>query len=258
MQKIKVSVVSYSNSVPFVYGLLNSDIIGDINLSLDIPSVCADKILNGQVDIGLIPTVELLRLSSYEILSNFCIGSNDYVKTLVLASDVPLNEISKIHLDYQSRTAIVLAKVLANHFWKICPEWINAKPGFEDSAIKDKTGAVIIGDRTFSINAAYKYDLCHEWRTFTSLPFVIANWVTTKKLDDKFKQRFNVALHFGMKNLIASAHFYKNSLTRNVDLLDYLKNNMSYDYDEPKQQAKELFLTYAREIVDYNKRTSIP
>jgi chorismate dehydratase len=258
MQKIKVSVVSYSNSAPFVYGLLNSDIIGDINLSLDIPSVCADKVINGLADIGLIPTVEILRLKSYEILTNLCIGSNDYVKTVVLASEVPLNEITHIHLDYQSRTSVVLAKVLAKHFWKICPEWINAKPGFEETSIKGRTGAVIIGDRTFSINAAYRYDLIHEWKTFTNLPFVTANWVTTKQLDENFKCRFSQALNFGVQNLIASSQFYKNSLTKNVDLLDYLKNYISYDFDEPKRKAKDLFLTYAREIVDINKQTSIP
>ena len=255
MQKIKVSVVSYSNSVPFVYGLLNSDIIADINLSLDIPSVCADKVINGMADIGLIPTVEILRLKSYEILTNLCIGSNDYVKTVVLASDVPLKEITQVHLDYQSRTSVVLAKILATHFWQICPEWINAKPGFEETSIRDRTGAVIIGDRTFSIKAAYRYDLIHEWKTFTNLPFVTDNWVTTKKLDENFKQRFSQALNFGVQNLIASSQFYKNSLTKNVDLLDYLKNHISYDFDEPKQKAKELFLNYAKEIVDINSLT---
>jgi len=258
MQKIKVSVVSYSNSVPFVYGLLNSDIIGDIDLSLDIPSVCADKLINGSVDIGLIPTVEILRLKNFEIISDFCIGSDNYVKTVILASNVPLNELTGVYLDYQSRTSVTLVKVLAKHFWKVNPEWIPAQAGFEDKAIEGRTGAVIIGDRTFSVRSAYRYDLTHEWKKFTNLPFVTANWVSNKQLLLQFKQQFNQALQFGVQNLIASAQFYKSSLTENVDLLDYLRNNISYHFDEPKQKAKELFLNYAKEFVDCNKLSSLP
>jgi len=257
MQKIKVSVVSYSNSVPFVYGLLNSDIIEQIDLSLDIPSVCADKMISGSVDIGLIPTVEILRLPHCEIISDFCIGSNDCVKTVILASDVPLNALTGVCLDYQSRTSVTLVKVLAKHFWKINPEWIPTQPGFEEKAISGNTGVVIIGDRTFSVRSAYRYDLTHEWRKFTNLPFVTANWVSNKKPDAQFIQQFNQALQFGVQNLIASAQFYKSSLTANIDLLDYLKNNISYHFDEPKKKAKDLFLTYAKEFVD-NKITFIP
>jgi chorismate dehydratase len=257
MQKINVSVVSYANSVPFVYGLLNSDIIEEINLSLDIPSVCADKLISGTVDIGLIPVVEILRLNTFEIISDLCIGSNDYVKTVILAADVPVNKITGIYLDYQSRTSVVLVKVLAKYFWKINPEWISTQKGFEEKAISGSIGAVIIGDRTFSVRSNYRYDLAHEWKEFTNLPFVFATWVANKKLDKSFIQRFNQALNLGIQNLDASAKFHQSRLTANVDLLDYLKNNVNYQLDEPKQRARELFLSYAKEFVDYCKITSL-
>ena len=51
---IKVSAVSYLNTMPFIYGLKNSTIFNQIELSLDYPSLCADKLLKGQVDIGSI------------------------------------------------------------------------------------------------------------------------------------------------------------------------------------------------------------
>ncbi len=257
MRKINVSVVSYTNSVPFAYGLMNSEVIDDINLSLDIPAVCADKLMNGTVDIGLIPIVETLRLNHSEIVSDLCIGADDYVKTVVLAADSPIDELSEIYLDYQSRTSVVLVRVLSKLHWKIAPKWVAAGKGFESNTIAGKTGAVIIGDRAFVVQSKYKYDLAHEWKTLTGLPFVFAAWVANKKLDEGFKLRFNEALHFGIQNIEASSLEFKNPLTKHVDVVDYLKNNINYNLDASKHQAMELFLKYAKEFINIPKKTPI-
>ncbi len=249
MQKINVSVVSYSNSLPFVYGLRNSEIISDINLSLDIPSVCADKLLSGQADIGLIPIVELLRMKNFEIISDLCIGANDNVKTVILAANQPVEKLSVIHLDYQSRTSVMLIKVLAKHLWNIAPTWVSTKNGFENETINNTSGAVIIGDRTFSVDSKYRYDLAHEWKTLTNLPFVFAAWVTNKKLSNSFKERFNSALNHGINNLGASVTLNNHALTNEVDILSYLTNNISYQLDTPKKEAMNLFLDYAKKII---------
>jgi chorismate dehydratase len=257
MQKINVSVVSYANSVPFVYGLLNSDVIAEINMSLDYPSLCADKLVSGTADVGLIPVVEILRLKTYEIVSDLCIGANDYVKSVILASDVPLHKLRRIYLDYHSRTSVVLVKILAKYFWKINPEWIVAEKGFEEKAVSGNTGAVIIGDNTFSVHSEYKYDLAHEWKQFTGLPFVFAAWVANKAMENNFKMRFNKALNFGVQNLEASAKLHQVKIpVSDKEILDYLKNNVSYYFDQPKQKAKEIFLNYAQEFVEHHIQTS--
>lgn len=258
MSKINVSVVSYANSVPFAYGLINSKIKDEINLSLDNPAVCADKVINGTADIGLIPVVEILRLKNYEIISNLCIGANDYVKTVILASETEVQELSDIYLDYQSRTSVVLIKVLSQRHWKICPNWIPASKGFESNTIFGKKGAVIIGDRTFSIQTKNKYDLAHEWKILTGLPFVFATWVSNKKLDKGFKERFNQALYFGVENIEASAQLFKNSALGKVDIVAYLKNNIDYHLDHQKNKAMQLFLNYSKEFTSLHLKTIIP
>lgn len=249
MAKMNVSVVSYGNSIPFAYGLMHSEIWKDINLSLDIPATCADKVLSGIADIGLIPVAETLRLKEYEIVSDLCIGASDFVKTVILASNCPVNEIKEVYLDYQSRTSVVLVKVLAKMLWKIQPTWIPASVGFESTSIKGNTAAVIIGDRTFTVKSNYRYDLAHEWKTLTGLPFVFAAWIANKKVDDIFKTRFNKALEFGIQNIEASVDYFKDNLTPNVDFVDYLRNNIDYQLNEPKRKAMNLFLDYAREFI---------
>jgi chorismate dehydratase len=251
MVKIKVSSVSYANSIPFVYGLMNSKIKERIDLSLDIPSECADKLLQGSVDIGLVPIAETLKMKDPYIISDFCIGAVSPVKTVLLLSNSPVDQIKTIYLDYQSRTSIVLIKVLASKFWKINPEWKSTNIGFENEEMDHSSATVLIGDRTFRKRGDYPYvfDLAEEWIKFTSLPFVFAAWVSNKKLDASFITDFNKALSFGIENIEKSIVLCNGNVPKEVDLLDYWKNNISFPLDERKKQGMQLFLEYCREII---------
>lgn len=245
MQKIKISVVSYLNSKPFIAGLTHSDLINKIDLQLDIPSVCAQKLIDGKVDLGLIPVAILPQLKEKHIISDYCIGAVGKVASVMLYSEVPLEKITQVLLDYQSRTSVSLVKVLAKNFWKINPQWISAKENFE-SEIKETTAAVIIGDRTFGLENKYKfsYDLAEEWQKFTSLPFVFACWVANRQLSDDFLTEFNKALKTGLNNRSELIMELQKSNKYPTNIETYLNQNIDYDYDSAKKQGLELFLSY--------------
>jgi chorismate dehydratase len=237
--KIKVSVVSYLNSKPFVYGIERASVADDIVLSLDIPSVCAEKLASGEVDMGLVPVAAIPDLKHAFIVSDFCIGAVGPVKTVMLYSMVPLDRVKKVLLDYQSRTSVMLARILAKELWGISPVWEKAEKGFEDSVNGD-TAAVVIGDRTFAMNGSFpfEYDLSEEWHKLTGLPFVFACWVANKKLPDDFLNRFNSALGHGLENIPSVLAGSDSSF----DLEGYLTRDISYNLDERKRQALDLFL----------------
>jgi chorismate dehydratase len=245
MQKINISVVSYLNSKPFIYGLQHSDIIKEIDLQLDIPSVCAQKLIEGKVDIGLIPVAVIPTLPEHYIISDYCIGATGKVSSVMLYSNVPLHQIEQILLDYQSRTSVTLVKVLARNFWKIEPKWIQAETDYEKN-ISGNTAAVIIGDRTFGLEGKYKYayDLAEEWQKLTGLPFVFACWVANKKLPGSFVTSFNNALRSGLENRPLLIKQIEAEKTYQTDVSEYLNKSISYDLDEQKKQALELFLSY--------------
>ncbi|MFA4852768.1 MAG: MqnA/MqnD/SBP family protein, partial [Bacteroidales bacterium] len=121
MGKTRISAVSFLNTLPFVYGINNSGMLSDFELILDVPSECARKFNNKEVDIALVPVAAIKNLSSYKLLNDFCIGSIGNVRTVLLLSQVPLKQISKIHLDYHSLTSINLVKILSQHYWHIEP-----------------------------------------------------------------------------------------------------------------------------------------
>lgn len=248
---IKISCVSYLNSKPFIFGLQHSEIKNEIDLQLDIPSECARKLEENEADIGLVPVAALQEMDEYHFISDYCIGADGEVGSVLLASDVPLQQIQNILLDYQSRTSVVLAQVLAEKFWKINPQFHDTKANYEN-IIGGTTAGIIIGDRTFSMKSKFKYiyDLAHEWKLFTNLPFVFACWVANKDIDRGFVKRLNEALRYGLMNSETVVNEFKKESGADIDVKDYLENKISYAFDERKKFAMELFLTYANEIAE--------
>ncbi len=245
MELFKISAVSYLNTIPFVYGIQRSGLLKDYRLDLDIPSLCAEKLKNGVVDVALIPVGALNDLASFEFITDYCIGAVNTVKTVLLLSHKPLSEIMEIGLDYDSRTSVQLVKVLAKHLWRIDPIWKNLMPG-QASQDPGVEAIVAIGDKTFGLVKKYPYcyDLAEEWIRLTSLPFVFAVWVTTKKLSEPMKIALNSALEYGVGHIKETLEFFKDKLPAEEDCQSYLEKNISYTFDERKKEGLGLFLKY--------------
>ena len=130
MKKIRISAVSYTNTKPFLYGLQHSDIMDQIDLSLDMPSDCAQKLIDNKVDIGLIPVAATLAMPHWEIVSAYCIGAVGAVNSVFIFSNCDIREVKKVQLDPQSRSSNNLARVLLKNFWKVQPQLIEAAPDY--------------------------------------------------------------------------------------------------------------------------------
>ncbi len=248
LKKYSVSIVKYTNTLPLRYGINNSEVLAEMDLQLDIPAVCAQKLLDDKVDIGLIPVAVIPLLKEYHIISNYCIGSNERVDTVKLYSYVPLEQIKNIYLDYQSRTSSMLAKVLCKNYWNINPDFINAEAGFE-SKIAHKDAAVVIGDRCFTLNGTFEfeYDLAFEWKKFTDLPFVFAAWVSNKKIDQDFIAKLESAMKYGVAHTDEAIKEDK-SITNRTMIKTYLTERINYNLDEAKKKSLHHFLDLIKQL----------
>ena len=249
-EMINVVAVSYLNTLPFIYGILNDkDLMSQINLRLEYPSKCSDLLNSGEVDLGLIPIIELIDMPYSEIIGEYCIGAEGKVKTVMLYSNCPLNEISSIALDYQSRTSVMLVKILVKNFWKIDVKFFDADEGYIDGISKNNAG-LVIGDRTFNLKDSflYQYDLAEEWFKYTNLPFVFACWVANKPLSDVFKQQFSVALKHGLDHKALVVDEYNKIKKTNIDLDRYLSDYISWDFDSQKEAALKKFFSLCRNL----------
>ena len=241
MNKIKISAVSYTNTKPFIYGIEHSALLDQIDLSLDIPTDCAAKLIGGQVDIGLIPVAAIPLVPNANIVADYCIGSVGEVNSVFIFSKVPAEEIKTVRLDSHSRTSNNLAKVLLKFHFKQSVNYIT-------DGVEDTDAFVLIGDRTFGRKDefAYAYDMGEEWMKFTGLPFVYAAWVANRAIPQAFINDFNEALSFGLsKRQVLLEELPKMA---NFDLDDYLMHKLDFELTDKKREALTLFLSYITQL----------
>lgn len=240
-QNIRVGAVSYLNTKPLLYGFKHGHTIEQMVLTEDYPARIAEMLLADEIDVGLVPVAIIPRMKEYHIVSDYCIGANGPVASVGLFSEVPLDQIKTVILDYQSRTSVALARVLIQHWWKLDVRFEEAQPDFRDRIAGD-TAAVVIGDRAFEqrTRSGYMFDLAEHWKAFTGLPFVFAAWIANKPLPPTFTNAFNQINSIGLQHIdrVVAEHPY-----RLYDLLTYYTHNISYKLTEEKQQGLQRFLS---------------
>lgn len=240
---IKISAVSYQNTLPFAYGLKSEKLQERCRISFDIPSECARKLQEKEVDLGLVPAAALLKIDDYNLISEFCIGSLRTVRTVVLLSNSPMEDIDTVYLDYQSRTSVMLTKILARHYWNKTMNWKPTSAGFENAPLLKNEAILLIGDRVFEKENSFRYkiDLMESWFNFTGLPFVFAVWASNKVLPADFCIEFDKQMQIAIRNI----HTYPEVINSDY-LYEYLTRNISYAFDPIKKKALKLFLELAK------------
>jgi chorismate dehydratase len=240
-RKIRVGAVSYLNTKPLVYGFEHGVMRDEVTLIYDYPSRIAAKLLNNEIDVGLVPVAIIPSLKESHIISDYCIATEKKVASVCIFSEVPFEDTEKLLLDYQSKTSVALAKLLVTEYWKHPVTFIDTKEDYRKD-IRGTTAGLVIGDRAFQQRhiSPFIYDLGEAWNTYTGLPFVFAAWVSNKPLAQPFIERFNEANNYGLQQLhkvIAdNPYSYYNLET-------YFRENISYQLNEPKMQGMRLFLS---------------
>jgi Predicted periplasmic solute-binding protein len=240
-RKIRVGAVSYLNTKPLLYGIEKSPLIQEISLVTENPAVIADMLLNDEIDIGLVPVAVIPQMKEYYINTEYCIGSDGPVASVCLFSEVPLDEVKTVLLDYHSRTSVALVRILFEKHWKLNPVFEAAGPDFINR-IGGDTAAVMIGDLALKQRAvsAYIYDLGEAWKEMTGLPFVFAAWISNKALDPAWVQRFDQANAYGVQNTNLISEQFADI---GFDLKKYFTRYLSYAFDDEKKKGLNLFLS---------------
>jgi len=239
--------VNYLNTKPLLYGLQKPPISDRIELLGDYPSRLVDMLINDEIDLGLVPVAAIPQLPSYHIIGNYCIGAEGEIASVALFSEVPINEITKVYLDYQSRSSVALLKWLMKEYWGIDPEIVQATDESYRKEIKGTAAGLVIGDRALEQRkiSTFIFDLGSEWRSITGLPFVFAAWISTKQLPDEFIQLFDEANAMGLSHIdeIVAANPFEL-----YDLKKYYTLHLSYRLDENKRKGMSHFLKVIKNI----------
>ena len=236
-----MGAVNYLNTKPLIYGFMKGMMKDEVGLVLEYPAKIAAMLLNNEIDVGLVPVTIIPKLKEQYIISDYCIGCDGEVGSVCLFSEVPLDKIERILLDYQSKTSIDLLKILIDKYWKITPDLITTSADYRNE-IKGTTAGLIIGDRAMEQRklSAYIYDLGSAWKKYTGLPFVFAAWVSNKKLSPLFIEGFNKSNFTGLQQIDKVVNENPYEL---FDLKSYYSSYINYHLDEKAKKGLNCFLS---------------
>ncbi|WP_242696525.1 menaquinone biosynthetic enzyme MqnA/MqnD family protein [Longitalea luteola] len=242
MNKIKVGIVNYLNTKPLIYGIQRAPVADKLLLIEDYPANVARMLVEGTIDVGLVPVAVIPQLKEHHIITDYCIGCTGPVASVGIFSEVPIEKIERVLLDYQSRTSVALAKLLLRKYWQIEPELVDTRSDYRAS-IKGTTAGVVIGDRALEQRkvSTYMYDLGEAWIKMTGLDFVFAAWVSNKPLPDDFIADFNAANKLGLENIDKAVAENPYPV---FDLHKYYTGHISYALTPEKRKGLDRFLSF--------------
>jgi chorismate dehydratase len=239
VSKLRVSVVQYLNTAPLVWGFTKGPLRGKYDLSFTVPSLCAEALRVGAVDVAIIPAVEYARIDGLAILPDLSIASKRKVRSLLLIAKRPIGEVRSIALDRSSRSTQALTKILCARRWRIVPGFHEASPQL-DEMLHEADAALLIGDpalrfilRDQAGEGLHVYDIAEEWHAMTGLPAVLAVWAARKAvITGELIDDFRLSRDLGLQNLASISREAQAELNLPaLDLRRYLTDNIDFSLD---------------------------
>lgn len=200
--RLRIGAVSYLNTKPLVHRL--EELAPDVEVVYDVPSRLADRLAAGQLDVGLIPSIESLQSADYRIVSDACIACRGPVLSVKLFSRLPIERVRSVALDVGSRTSAALVRILLQQRFCLSPEF-RPLPLDADGLSSPADAVLLIGDRAIARRPEVyvtEWDLGEQWCAWTGLPFVFALWTARAGADvARLEIALRAARDAGLANL---------------------------------------------------------
>jgi chorismate dehydratase len=231
LPKLRVGIVNFLNSKPLAWGFLKGHHADLFAPTYHPPSMVARLLGQGALDIGLIPSVEVQRIPGLKVLPDLCVASRHEVKSVLLVSRGPIEEVKKVALDQNSRTSVALVRILLQERWGLHPEYVHERPDPE-RMLSEADAALVIGDPALKVEREkYRiWDLAAEWNALTGLPFVFAVWAVRPEVDvPDLPFYFKSSLRYGLSSVdILSREAAGELGLDSADVRSYLTDNLTY------------------------------
>jgi cyclic dehypoxanthinyl futalosine synthase len=248
-RKVRLSAVSFLNARPITYGLEHGN-DDSFELSFDLPSRCAERLSDGDADLGLIPVgAYAANIDELRIVPGIAIASHGPVRTVLLVGEVPWTEMQEIVLDGASRSSAMLLKLLC-HERGLRPAFREVAHDEVLDAARGTTGALVIGDAGFAAAERFAHveDLGAAWHALTGLPFVYAVWAGPPgAVDGEAITALQRSLEAGLgaRPVIARAHAEAHGGAP-ADYEAYLSQNIRYRLGSEELSGMAAFFARAR------------
>jgi chorismate dehydratase len=174
---VRVGIVDYVNSWPLAWGFLSGRLDEGYEVDYCSPAEVAARLARGELDVGLIPSIEVGRIPGLRVVPGLCVAATHEVRSVLLVTRGPVEQIRRVALDENSRTSATLVRILLKQRYGIEPEVTTCAPKVEQM-LEEADAALVIGDPALHVDREtfHILDLAAEWRELTGKPFVFAVW----------------------------------------------------------------------------------
>jgi len=256
MKRLRISAISYLNTVPLMWDFEHGTAGADFDISYTVPSACAAALQAGTADIGIIPAAAYTQIPDLVILPHVAIAARRAVRSILLISKVPLKEIRSIALDSSSMTSVALTKVLFERWLGGGRTFTSMAPNLE-VMLSGHDACMVIGDTALRVERSryLTFDLAEEWIRFTGKPFVFAFWAVRRAALENSAQDlaavFQASAEHGLQPE-SIAHIARQWAPQlgisEADIRRYLTENIHYQLDPGCIEGLQLFYRYAQEL----------
>jgi chorismate dehydratase len=260
MSGLRVSAISFLNTAPLMWDFEHGKVGKNFRISYTIPSKCAAALAGGKADIGIIPAITYAQIPGLVVLPNIAIAAKDRVRSILLISKKPIEDVRTVATDTSSRTSVALTQILFAKFFGGHREFTPHRPNLKEM-LKKHDAALLIGDSALQISmhdtSYHLHDLAHAWRRLTGKPFVFAFWAV--RLDALHRQpedsdlirTFQQSRDHGVlpENIaVLAAEWAPRLGITEAEVTTYLTQNIHYYLDRENHAGLQLFLAYAKEV----------
>jgi predicted solute-binding protein len=275
--KLRISIVQYLNTAPLVWGFTNGPLQGNYDLSFTVPSQCAEDLRTGQADIAIIPAIEYQRIDDLVILPDMAIASKKQVRSLLIVSKRPIEEVKSLALDRSSRSTQALTRILCAEKWKIAPRFFEASPDLAEM-LEQADAALLIGDPALRISLGiekdsqigaegqticpaatlgitssemlYVYDVVSDWQSLTGLPAVLAVWAARRDVaTPEVTADFLASRDFGLSHIAEISYDASFELELQAQAIEaYLRRNIDFSLDAENRRGLDLYYQHAARL----------
>lgn len=251
MERLRVSVVQYLNTAPLIWGMHRGPQRNQFDLDFTVPAACARALASRDADVGILPSIAYQHIDGLRVIPHIAIAAKQAVRSVLLASRKPVEEVRSVALDACSRTSATLVRILFQKLWKREPSYVQRAPE-PDAMLAECDAALLIGDPALKMKqeGLLVYDLARAWWRLTGKGFVFAFWaVQEKKAAPEVVEAFAASRAYGLAHIadIADEMAPRLELPREL-ILTYFRENVDFSLDESNLAGLELFYRWAHEL----------
>lgn len=259
----RIGIVDYANVAPLVDGI---EAVGVPWRAA--PSKVADALATGEIDMAMLPVVELARMPGVRGMTSWGIAADGACDSVTLYARGALRDVQTVALDASSRTSSALVRILLEREGCRDVRYLKLDEGTLVARLEQADAALLIGDPALRENSSGRdlasagiaaMDLAREWKRHVALPFVFATWAFRAGFepDAALLAGLSEAAERGLGRLDAIAQEQATRTGLPVNVLAAYYRQIQYRLDDSHLMGLRAFLDEAHRIGVLSSRPDV-